>query len=321
MAYPDPPTTPPIPQRGDRATFSERVDAFLTWVAAIIPWLQGYLSDFMSKLTALASGGAYAIPYRFSYLSTGLGSGGEVQYPSSGSSLYVDTTDVNGVSVGELLASMAANASSTIKGQIRLVQVNEPTKYMVFNVTSYEAVAGYATFTVTRIDGGPANTFAEGSQIVLTFQKSGDKGDAGTVPYMRVTDTKAQQLSGGDAVSGSQTRSLNTIDYNDIPGATLGNSRVSLPAGTYEFDIRVPGTSVDHVARLRNFTDSVDVFQGSPVLGAGNSWIRGRLTITSQKQFAVLHTFSQAAANGLGRSTAGGGGLSVYTDVVIRKVL
>lgn len=324
MAFTPP---PPVPQRGDRATFSQRVDAFLTWFVNMI----GELAVFLASLTRLAAGGTFSTPYRFSYSATGFGSGGEIQYPAAGSSLYVDTTDSSGLSVAALLASFTAGSTNAIKGSIRVVQVDSPNKFMVFNVTSYSAVAGYATYTVARIDGGPANAIDEGADVVMFFQRNGDKGDNGTVPYLRITDTKVAGTPGGTAVQGVQTRTLNTLQVNEITGASNSGNNITLPAGTYEVDIRVPGAERSHVASLYNVTDAATALQGSSVINApgssgaqisNDSMIRGRLVITAQKTFNVRHYFVTAGStsSALG-DTVSGAGLAVYTDVIIRKVL
>lgn len=324
MAFTPP---PPVPQRGDRTTFSGRVDAFLVWMANLV----GELGVFLASLTRLAAGGTFSTPYRFSYSASGFGSGGEVQYPGAGSSLYVDTTDSSNKSVSALLASLTAGSLNAIKGSIRLVQVNDPTKYMVFNVSSYAAVASYATFTVARIDGGAANAIDEGADVVMFFQRNGDKGDNGTVPYLRITDTKAGGTPGGVAVQGVQTRTLNTLQVNEITGASISGNNITLPAGTYEVDIRVPGAERSHVASLYNVTDAVTALQGSSVLNApggsgvqvsSDSLIRGRLVLTAQKTLNVRHYFVTAGgtSSALG-DTVSGAGLAVYTDVIIKKVL
>lgn len=320
-------TPPPVPQRGDRATFSSRVDAFLTWFVNMI----GELGMFLASLTRLAAGGTFSTPYRFTYSATGLGSGGEIQYPSAGSSLYADTTDSSGVSVATLLASFTAGSLNVVKGSIRIVQVNDPTKYMVFNVTSYAAVSSYATFTVGRVDGGPANAIDEGADVVMFFQRNGDKGENGNIPILRITDTRAPGTSGGAAVAGFQTRTLNTLQVNEITGASISGNNIILPAGTYEWDVRAPASGVTlHQISLFNVTDNVLAIQGSSALSNASgestvctdSWVKGRLVLTAQKTLNIRHYCTIAnSSNGLGLALPAAAGSSVFTDVTVRKVL
>jgi hypothetical protein len=60
-------------------------------------------------------------------------------------------------------------------------------------------------------------------------------------PFFHCQDVKAYNVDGGTSIADAWTkRTLNTVIYNDIQGATLSSDAVNLPAGTY----RVTGEAI-----------------------------------------------------------------------------
>lgn len=182
MAYPDPPTTPPIPQRGDRATFSSRVDAFLMWVAAIIPWLQGYIENFRSSLTMLAAGGANSFSYIFDSTTSDADPGpGRLRLNSSTQNsanvIRIDDIASGGVDVSGVITSLM-NGTSSIKGSIRLQKLNEPNSWLLFDVSSGSG-SGYRNISVIPRASSSTSPFLNGDTIIVSLERN---GDSGTVP-------------------------------------------------------------------------------------------------------------------------------------------
>lgn len=146
-------------------------------------------------------------------------------------------------------------------------------------------------------------------------------------PYIKVSDQKANNTDGGTSVASdiTQTRTLNTVEANSISGASLASNTLTLPAGTYQFRIRVPAYGVaDSKATLYNVTDSTYVGIGS--LGTNgqsnagtDSWICGQFTISSGKNFKIRHFTAIGVASGLGRAY-GIGWIEVFTEAEFWKV-
>lgn len=113
---------------------------------------------------------------------------------------------------------------------------------------------------------------------------------------------------GGTSVSGDNTRTLNTVVFNNISGASLASNQITLPAGTYWIDAKLPAYAVNgHRARLYNVTDAANELLGtqgashSSFLTQDDSIIRGRFTIASSKVFEIVHyTQTARATTGLG---------------------
>lgn len=147
------------------------------------------------------------------------------------------------------------------------------------------------------------------------------------VHYLHVVDQRASGTEGGASVASNitQTRGLNTVLSNAIPGASLAANVVTLPAGVYEVAISVPGfgTSV-HKAFLYNTTDSTYQLIGTSATAIANtgsvSLVSGQFSISAPKTFSVRHfTYSAVATNGLGRATACGQA-EVYTSAEFWRV-
>lgn len=174
------PAPTPAPQRGDRTTFRDRVDAFITWLILLV----GQLNDFLASLTSIAAGGGFSLGYTFSSLTADADpTPGVLRFNNATQNattvLRVDLTS-GGQDVTAILDAFD-DSGSLVKGQLRLVNLNDPTKWIVFNLTSTASPAGYRNFTVAVISASGANPFADGNSLALQFTRSGDVGTPGTV--------------------------------------------------------------------------------------------------------------------------------------------
>lgn len=81
---------------------------------------------------------------------------------------------------------------------------------------------------------------------------------------MLVVDEKAAGTDGGNSTSGSwMTRTLNTVKFNTISGASLSRNQVTLPAGTYKITASAPVyQALQHIIRVYNVTDSATAISG-----------------------------------------------------------
>lgn len=336
MAYPDPPTTPPVPQRGDRATFSGRVDAFLTWVAAIIPWLQGYIADFMATLTTLAAGGANSFSYRFDTATSVADPGpGFLRLNASpqntASRLIIDPLDRSGIDISSVLNSITTSTSS-IKGSVRLQKVNEPASWMLFDITGFTSASGFYNLTLAFRASSSDSPFSANDGIVMFTERNGDRGENAGQSIAKFSERKATGLGGGANVAGNQDRILNTTEYNDIAGASLGTNQFTLPAGSYEIDARCPTRNTgESRITLLNVTDSTAAIQGGNALAPVDQGtqvdvvLSGKIVITSPKKFKIQQYTRAAHSTGingleLGYPTSIAGTMEIYSEIKIRKV-
>lgn len=70
------------------------------------------------------------------------------------------------------------DSTSTIKGQIRLVEPGTPANYAVFNITGLTDNSGWVQLAVTHVDSN--GTFSNTDSIRISYHRTGDKGETGT---------------------------------------------------------------------------------------------------------------------------------------------
>lgn len=176
-------TPPPLaPQRGDRATFSQRVDAFLTWLVQLIP----QLNDFIAGLNSRNAGGANTFTYSFDSATSDVDPGeGKLRLGSSAQSasnvLRIDLAADGGVDISSILDSIGA-VSSNVKGSVRLQKSSDVTAFMIFDVTSVINAGGYRNLMVTPRASSSMYPFSNGDLLSVFFDRNGDKGDGGGTP-------------------------------------------------------------------------------------------------------------------------------------------
>lgn len=147
--------------------------------------------------------------------------------------------------------------------------------------------------------------------------------------YLEYRDEKASGTNGGTATSGSWfTRTLNTEAFDTGGIGSLAANVITLPAGTYECDIDVPGSDVtQHQARLYNVTGTAVLLYGSTTagttaggFGTSHSRITGRFTLAGATEIQVEHRVATTKADtGLG-AAASFGNVEVYTVARFWKV-
>lgn len=164
---------------------------------------------------------------------------------------------------------------------------NSGTGTVTLDPNGSETVNGATTYNVY-----PGQTFAlicDGSNFIAILVSGAQEFVA--------RDEKTSGTAGGTIATGSWvTRTINTVKTNTIPGASLASNQVTLPAGTYEIEIEVPGAGVgSHRSRLYNVTDSAVVELGSseyaPTSNVPSTKSRtlSIVTITSPKAFRLEH--------------------------------
>jgi len=148
---------------------------------------------------------------------------------------------------------------------------------------------------------------------------------------MIVVDEKSAGTNGGTFTSGAwRTRTLNTVRYNGISGASLASNRITLPAGTYELEARAACYwntvfSCEHKTRFQQISPSgVTIITGDPgsenMYEMGMSAISHVFTITQTSIFELQHQISDTVASmGLGKA-AGFSAVETYAVVKLRKI-
>lgn len=214
MAFPSP---PPAPQRGDRTTFSNRVDAFLTWLTNLIP----QMNTFLSSLTTLAAGGANAFAYTFDTSIADSDPGnGKVRFGSTTQNaanvIRVDNLAGNGGDVTAFLTAMQAGTSN-VKASLRLQKLSDVTSYLLFDITTITVATGYINLTVTPRTSSATSPFAANDTLILFFDPKGDKGDGGGTPTQQQIRDAIGTLGLANGGTGATTAAAALANLGGLP--------------------------------------------------------------------------------------------------------
>jgi hypothetical protein len=319
-------------QMPNRSQEQKVFDNLVAYVFQNFPKWGREINESLGSFNAALSGGAYSLPYIFDTTTTDADPGvGRLRLSNSSqnvsTAMRLDIMTTGGVDVSAILDSFDASTSQT-KGSIRLTKAADLSKFLLFNVTARTAPSGYRNLSVVCVGGSSANPFASGDALLLHFQRSGDQGASGSLTQvLSVRDLKPNLSGGGTAFPGSWgKRDLNSVVKNSIVGASLANSQITLPAGTYRLDAIVPAGPVNHQAFF------ADVTNGSSFLAMGNSVssnssmttlsIIGKFefTIATTRVFEIQHWTNTNHANyGLGYPAGSTNG-EIFTQVFIEKV-
>lgn len=217
-------TPPPqAPERGDRATFSQRVDAFLTWLVALIP----QLNAFVASLNARDSGGANTYAYTFDSATGDIDPGNgklrlDSAMQSSATTIRIDTVSGSGVDISAVLDALGAGTSN-VKGSVRLQKGNDPTAWLVLDVTSVVSPGGYRNMVCSVKASSSSAPFANGDSIVVFIDRNGDKGDGGGTP----TEQQIRDAVGTMPISSGGTGATTAQGARQNLGAPSADSVLS----------------------------------------------------------------------------------------------
>lgn len=146
---------------------------------------------------------------------------------------------------------------------------------------------------------------------------------------LRVREEQTSGTAGGGFTSGSFTkRLLNTVALNEITGASMTSSVITLPAGTYNVQGYAAAFQVgSHKTKLRQTSGTpTDQVQGSTANNTTataiqtESRLEGRMVLTGSTTLEFQHWCSSTkATNGFG-APATAGVNEVYSEIVFVKV-
>lgn len=104
---------------------------------------------------------------------------------SGATAIYINTTTHDGNAVSAVLATLA-DSSSTIKGQFRLINKADVTKFLIFNITALISHIGYDEFTIANTASSAASPFANNDELLLMFSRVGDAGTGSGITVFEV---------------------------------------------------------------------------------------------------------------------------------------
>ena len=160
-----------------------------------------------------------------------------------------------------------------------------------------------------------------------TFYINGfDSGATIPIGFAKFTDTKAAgNNDGGSSIAGTQTRVLNTEDYDTLGRFSAPSSnQISFPVGTYLIHATAPAYRVNrHQLSIYDATNTTTLAAGrgnysNTGVAAGNAAEASCfLTVTSGTVDVEIRHWTEVArgTDGLGLDSNGSGLSNVYTQV------
>ena len=157
------------------------------------------------------------------------------------------------------------DSTSTIKGQIRLVEPGTPANYAVFNITGLTNNSGWVQLAVAHVDSN--GTFGNTDSIRISFFRTGDLGATGVT---------------GSGEGLELTFETNTADSDQGTGKVWYNNGTVGSATVFYID------DVDaNAVNINSFVDSWD---------DSGSTIKGRLVVKKQTAPENYHMFNVTGA-------------------------
>jgi hypothetical protein len=144
---------------------------------------------------------------------------------------------------------------------------------------------------------------------------------------LHLRDNAALGVAGGTLTASTWTdRTLDTVVTNEITGASLSASQITLPTGTYYAKIIAPGYFVGlHKIRLQNVTNNTTLLSSSGAYAPSTATQtyashEGRFTISGIKKIRLQHNCSITNANNGGGLPTSLGTSETYAQVYIWKI-
>ncbi len=248
-----------------------------------------FTDDDKVFISFVASGEDGAIPgyfYKFDTNTTDSDPGaGEVKFNNgtyaSATAIYINDADSNGASTATDVQSWGGS-TSTIKGSLHIVDINDSSTYARFKITAAVTDAsGYNKITVEHLASN--NTFSAADELSITFVRAGDKGTTGDTGSTGSTGSTGATGAAGTNSQLSMTWSSSTSDAD--PGAgkiAFNNGTISSVSILYVDD--ADDASADISAYVQSWDD------------VSNTEARGIVTITKEGTPSTYATFKVSGA-------------------------
>jgi len=201
--------------------------------------------------------------------------------------MYVDLLDSNLVDVTGILDSTDIS-TSPIKGHVRLVKYDDPTRFIVFSYTARTTATGYRKFTIAHIGSSSSSPFTNGDKVILAFGIVGDKGttgaqgaDGGDISWLFDTSvTMADPGSGDIRFNNATIASVTSMAFSANSSAS-GNPSVLNWELAWD-DLGTPTERGILVIRKASAPQNFAIFRVTGTITNNTTWV----------QFSVTHVAS-----------------------------
>lgn len=175
-----------LPAGPDPAT--DTPQAFSEKAAAMVLAQKNLVEQWNAEIAvanALFAGGAYSFMYTFDSTASNADPGpGRLRMnsgtQSSANNIYIDPVTAGGGNIDDLLATIGAG-TSVLKGGIRIVKANDPTRWAIYDINAVVASSGYRSLNVTWRAGSSASPFVNNDAVMVFLDRAGDVGNGAEV--------------------------------------------------------------------------------------------------------------------------------------------
>ena len=240
-------------------------------------------------ISFVASGEDGSIPGYFYKFDTGTSDAdpgaGEIAFNNgtyaSATEIYIDDADSNGVTVSADILTWD-DSTSTIRGYLHIVDINDSTTYARFKITGASTDAsGYVKLAVGHLASN--NTFSAADELSVHFTRNGDTGDTGATG-----STGSTGSTGATGASGTNSQLSMTFN-NSTSDADPGAGKIAFNNGTLaSVSVLFVDDADDGGADITTFVQSFD--------DVSNSTARGIVTITKEGTPATFATYKVSGA-------------------------
>ena len=240
-------------------------------------------------ISFVASGEDGAIPgyfYKFDTSTSDADPGaGEIAFNNgtyaSATEIYINDADANGASTATDVQSWGSS-TSTIKGFLHIVDINDSSTYARFKITAAVTDAsGYNKITVAHLASN--NTFSAADELSVHFTRTGLKGDTGSTGATGSTGSTGATGAAGTNSQLSMTFNSSTSDAD--PGA----GKIAFNNGTLSsVSVLFVDDADDAGADITSFVQSWD--------DVTNAVARGIVTVTKEGTPSTYATFKVSGA-------------------------
>jgi len=188
-------------------------------------------------ISFVASGEDGTIPGYYYKFDTGTSDAdpgaGEIRFNNgtyaSATAIYIDDADAHGVTTSTDVLTWD-DSDSTIRGHLHIVDINDSSTYVRFNITGASTDAsGYNKLAVTHVASN--NTFSAADELSVHFSRSGNAGDAATIAVNTVTANTVS--AGGSATAAvANAGSSSAANFNFTFGLPTGATGATGASGT-----------------------------------------------------------------------------------------
>ena len=194
--------------------------------------------------------------------------------------IYICDTDEDGTDIASYLQTID-DSTSTIKGHVKITNKLDSSQFLLFTISSLTDNTGYFDITVSPVDSSATSPFSANEDILITFARTGDKGDTG-----------AQGAAGAQGATGSTgaqgaTGSGGSTGPTGAQGAT-GSGGSTGPSGATGAQGANGGTDIvnDSSPQLGG---NLDTNSKNIVFGDSSGTTVNRLTFGGQADMKLFH--------------------------------